>query len=49
MKLSREERFRKGWSVGFSGAMGKEEGRLQLVFCCRTRDKTEGIVLGKQR
>lgn len=29
--------------------LGRVEGRLQLMFCCRTRDVTGGLGLGEER
>lgn len=37
---SREREFRRERSVGSIGDMGIREEKLQLMFCCSSRDKT---------
>lgn len=34
-----------GWSVGSTGDKDRVEGRLQLLFCFSTRDKSKGLDL----
>lgn len=39
---------RMGWSVGFTGEVGREEERLQLI-CFGAREEAEGLRLWEQR
>lgn len=43
-----EREVRRGWSIGCTGNVGRDEGRLQLVFCCSSRDET-GIGFGRTK
>jgi hypothetical protein len=42
---SRRRKVRKRWSVGSIGHIVCGGRRMQLVFCCNTRDKTEAFGL----
>lgn len=39
---------RREWSLR-STDVGRGQGRLQLVLCCSSRDKIEGLSMGEQR
>lgn len=41
--------LRRRRSVGFTGDVGRGEGRLQLVFCCRAGDITGRLDLEQRR
>lgn len=46
MVMSVDKEVRRGCSVVSTGDLDREEGRLQVVICCSTRDETKGFVWG---
>lgn len=44
-QLSRRRKDRRRWTVGSTGDVGREQGRLQPVFCGSAEDKPGGLDL----